>query len=162
MPARSPSLRGRRALQHGPLLGRFKMVYFPLNLRMLSSVYINHFETPTYLSYVSPALPVPRPGRDREARSYWNIIWSLYYFSAEFYLLMPHKPACPGATWLDQPIKPLSQVWARGLGRGPPWRDMHGISRYCCNVLEVPRPELRPCKRGLGQGHNQKKRHPYP
>ena len=112
----------------------FKMVYFPLNLRIITSVYINHFETfrrahvepPTNLSYIRPAL----------ARSLWNIIRSLYYFSAEFYLLMPYKP---------------------GLGQGPPWRDMHGISRYCCNVLEVPRPELRPCKRGLGQGHNQKK-----
>jgi len=42
----------------------FKMVYFPLNLRIISSVYINHFETPTNLSYMRPAL----------ARSLWNII----------------------------------------------------------------------------------------
>ncbi len=62
------------ALKYGPFLGRFKMVYCAIILRIIRSVYINHFETPTNLSYMGPALPVPRPGRDREARSLWNII----------------------------------------------------------------------------------------
>ena len=34
---------------------------------------------------------------------------------------------------------------------------MHGISHYCFSLLQVPAVELRPCKPGLGQGHNQKK-----
>ena len=68
------------------------MVYCAIILRIIRSAYINHFETATNLSYVRPALPIPRPGRDREARSLWNIIGSLYYFSAESYLLMPYKP----------------------------------------------------------------------
>ena len=80
------------ALKYGPFLGRFKMLYCAIILRIICSAYINHFETPTNLNHVRPALPVPRPGRDREARSLWNIIGSLYYFSAEFYLLMPYKP----------------------------------------------------------------------
>jgi len=58
------------------------MVYFFLNLRIISSVYINHFETPTNLSYMRPAL----------ARSYWNIVRSLHYFSAEVLILMLCKP----------------------------------------------------------------------
>jgi len=112
------------------------MVYLLLNLRIISSVYINHFETfrrahvepPTNLSYMRPALPVPRPGRDREARSLWNIIGSLYYFSAEAYLLMPCKPACPGATGCEYTNVFTAyeclvfhhriltcQVWARGI-----------------------------------------------
>ena len=40
------------ALWHGPLLGRFKMVYCAPSLRIIGSVYINHFETPTSLNYV--------------------------------------------------------------------------------------------------------------
>ena len=34
----------------------FKMVYLLLNLRIISSVYINHFEMPTNLCYMRPAL----------------------------------------------------------------------------------------------------------
>ena len=77
-----------RSLKYGPFLGRFKMVYCAIILRIIRSAYINHFETPTNLSYMRLAL----------ARSLWNNIWSLYYFSVEFYLLMPYKPACHGAT----------------------------------------------------------------
>ena len=116
------------ALKYGPFLGHFKMVYCATILRIIRSAYINHFETPTNLSYMRPALPVPRPGRDREARSLWNIIGSLYYFSAEFRLLMPHKPACPGATGCGYATVFTAyecltfhhriltcQVWARGI-----------------------------------------------
>jgi len=116
------------ALKYSPFLGRFKMVYRAIILRIIRSAYINHFETPTNLSYVRPPLPVPRPGRDREARSYWNIVWLLHYFSAEFRLLMPYKPACPGARGcgyatvftayecltFDHRIL-TCQVWARGI-----------------------------------------------
>ena len=97
------------------------MVYCAIILRIISSVYINHFETPTNLSYVRPAL----------ARSLWNIIGSLYYFSAEFYLLRPYKPVCPGATGCGYATVFTAyecltfhhriltcQVWARGLGQG--------------------------------------------
>ena len=58
------------------------MVYCAITLGIICSIHINHFETPTNLSYMRPAL----------ARSLCNIIGSLYYFSAEFYLLMPYKP----------------------------------------------------------------------
>ncbi len=53
------------ALKYGPFLGCFKMVYCAIILRIIRSAYINHFETPTNLNYVRPALPVPRLGRDR-------------------------------------------------------------------------------------------------
>jgi len=65
-----------------PFWGVSNMVYCAIILRIIRSVYINHFETPTNLNFVRPAL----------ARSLWNIIGSLYYFSAEFYLLMSYKP----------------------------------------------------------------------
>ena len=48
-------------------------------------------------------------------------------------------------------IKPLPAKAGRFLLR-PPWCDMHGISRYCYNVLEVLSVELRPYNPGLGQG----------
>ena len=44
------------ALKYGPFLGRFKMVYCAIILRIIRSAYINHFETPTNLSYMRPAL----------------------------------------------------------------------------------------------------------
>ena len=47
--------------------------------------------------------------------------------------------------------KPLPAKAGRFLLR-PPWCDMHGISRYCYNVLEVLSVELRPYNPGLGQG----------
>ena len=105
----------------------FKRVYCAIILRIMYSIYINHSETPTNLNYVRPAL----------ALSYWNIVWLLHYLAGEVFMLMPYKPACPGAmrsdqpprpiggtTCSDQPIKPLSQVWARGLGQG------HNKKRY--------------------------------
>ena len=51
------------ALRHGPLLGRFKMVYCAPSLRIIGSIYINHFETPTHLNYVghNPKKKTPIP-----------------------------------------------------------------------------------------------------
>ncbi len=37
-------------------------------------VCVRRFESAYRLVFVRPALPVPRPGRDREAREYMNII----------------------------------------------------------------------------------------
>ena len=74
-----------------PFWGVSNMVYCAIILRIIRSAYINHFETPTNLSYMRPALPVPRPGRDREARSYWNIVWLLHYLAGEVSMLMPYK-----------------------------------------------------------------------
>ena len=42
----SKSRCARAGLYHGPLLGCFKMVYCALSLRIIGSIYINHFETP--------------------------------------------------------------------------------------------------------------------
>jgi len=39
-----------------------------------------------------PALPVPRPGRDREARLVRNILWSLHYFASKLFVLMLCMP----------------------------------------------------------------------
>ena len=49
--------------EHGPLLGRFKMVYCAPSLRIIGSIYINHFETPTDLTYVehNPKKRYPYP-----------------------------------------------------------------------------------------------------
>ena len=47
-----------------PLTGSFQNGLLLLTLRIIRSVYINHFETPTNLTYVRPAL----------ARSLWNIV----------------------------------------------------------------------------------------
>jgi len=40
------------ALYREPLLGRFKMVYCTISLRIIGSIHINHFETPTSLNHV--------------------------------------------------------------------------------------------------------------
>jgi hypothetical protein len=70
------------ALKYGPLLGRFKIVYCAIPLRIICSVYINHFETPTNLNFVRPAL----------ARGYWNTVWLLHYLAGEVFILIPYKP----------------------------------------------------------------------
>jgi len=36
----------------------------------------------------------------------------------------------------------LMEWWKNGL----PWRDLPGISCYCCNILETVHPELQPLK----------------
>jgi hypothetical protein len=58
------------------------MVYCAISLIIIHSVYINHFETPTNLYYVRPAL----------ARSLWNIVWLLHYLAGDIFILMPYKP----------------------------------------------------------------------
>jgi len=40
------------ALKYDPFVGCFKMIYCAIILRIIRSAYINHFETPTNLSYV--------------------------------------------------------------------------------------------------------------
>ncbi len=46
----------------------FKMVYCLLSLRIIGSIYINHFETPTHLNYVghNPKKRYPYPARSLE------------------------------------------------------------------------------------------------
>jgi len=53
---------------------------------------------------------------------------------------------------LEQNIKLISQVWARGLRQGLPWRDMIGISYCCDNDSEKRSAKIHSCKPGLGQG----------
>jgi hypothetical protein len=76
-----------------------------------------------------PALPVPRPGRDREARHFWNTVWSLQHFVSKLFVLMLCMPACPGATAFEpescygETTKTLSKnliIRNPGLGQGIP------------------------------------------
>ena len=48
-----------------------------------------------------PALPVPRPGRDRESRLALNTVLPLQYFVGVSTELRPLKPARPGAYGLE-------------------------------------------------------------
>ncbi len=64
-----------RPSKGAPVLGRFQNgVYSMEPLLAIAYWEIHHFETPTALSNERPALPVPRPGRDREVLSFWNIV----------------------------------------------------------------------------------------
>ena len=92
--------------QQGPVQGRFKPVHLPISLSTKGAVCVRRFETPTHLNHGRPALPVPRPGRDREARSFRSCVWIGEYFTSLLSLLMPYEP---------------------GLGQGLPWRDITEI-----------------------------------
>ncbi len=115
------------ALRYGPFLGRFKMVYCAIIFRIICSAYINHFETPTNLSYVRPALPVPRPGRDREARREVDIQLFSLIMNASLYI----TTSCHASL---------------------PWCDVIVKSYYRFNVKEAGAMKFSPCMPGLGQG----------
>ena len=92
--------RARAGLWHGPLLGRFKMVYCLLSLRIIGSIYINHFETPArHASKARRAGPL--------IYTMWGLPWrEVSGISYDHYIISQLNSTY---SYL------LGQVWARGI-----------------------------------------------
>jgi hypothetical protein len=72
------------------------------SLSFMSFVRVRRFEAAYGLVLFWPALPVPRPGRDREARESMNIIMVRKDYSVRSSQPNPYIPARPGATTQEQ------------------------------------------------------------
>ncbi len=77
----------------------FKMVYCTLTLRIIRSVYINHFETTTNPDYMRGP---PSPSRDRDGIGRREVSGISY----DHYIISQLNSICSCL---------ISQVWARGI-----------------------------------------------
>jgi len=81
----------KEALRAGQMIKTFPaLIHYLHDLDMVWILNFGH----SYL--FRPALPVPRPGRDREARHDMEIILSRHDYGLHGHKLGSLKPACPG------------------------------------------------------------------